>query len=101
MGDLKTKLVTSINQAMKHFPRPGWVRYDQLQKEIATNADLQKRIEELERQLTKAREEKFTAEDIDKIFSDNKSLAYKKGLQKSCRDCPKYFGLQHCNRRRI
>lgn len=78
MGDLKTKLVTSINQAIKHFPRYGWVRYDQLQKEIATNSDLQKRIEELERQLKNAREEKFTAEDIAEIFADNNSPAYKK-----------------------
>ena len=71
IGDLKNKVSIAIHKAIKYCPRPGWVRYDQLQKEIATNADLQKRIEDLERQVLAGREGKFTQEDVADVFRDD------------------------------
>lgn len=71
VDDLKFRVVTSLNKATQECPKNGWVRYDQLQKEIATNADLQKRIEELERQVRAGSEGAFTQEDVADVFRDD------------------------------
>lgn len=76
LNDLKSKVVTSINEAIKTIDRPGWIRADKM-KDTSNNqmyskeevkqmlADIRSEIERLKES---PKDEEITREDIKRIF---------------------------------